>query len=80
MLWGAKIVAAKHRAVEGAWRVVDTAMDLAGGFGIFKQAGLERLFRDARIGRLHPANAFLTHELVAKTFLGISLDDQPRWG
>ena len=80
MLWGAKLVAVKYRAVEGAWRVVDTALDLAGGFGIFKQSGIERLFRDARLGRIHPANAFLTREFVAKTVLGISIDEQPRWG
>jgi alkylation response protein AidB-like acyl-CoA dehydrogenase len=80
MMWGAKLVAVKHRAVEGAWRVVDTALDLAGGFGIFRQAGLERLFRDARLGRIHPANAFLTREFVAKTVLGISIDEKPRWG
>jgi alkylation response protein AidB-like acyl-CoA dehydrogenase len=78
--WGAKIVAAKYRAVEGAWRVVDRALDVTGGGGIFKQAGLERLFRDARLGRIHPANAFLTHELVAKTALGINPDESPRWG
>jgi alkylation response protein AidB-like acyl-CoA dehydrogenase len=78
--WGAKIVAAKYRAVEGGWRVVDLAMDVAGGFGIFKAAGLERFFRDARLGRIHPANSFLTHEFVAKTALGISPDEQPRWG
>jgi len=78
--WGAKIVAAKYRAVEGAWKVVDHAMELAGGFGIFKVAGLERLFRDARLGRIHPANSFLTHEFVAKAALGINPDEQPRWG
>jgi alkylation response protein AidB-like acyl-CoA dehydrogenase len=78
--WGLKIVAAKYRAVEGAWRVVDTALDLAGGFGIFKASGLERLVRDARLGRIHPANAFLTREFVAKTALGISPDETPRWG
>jgi alkylation response protein AidB-like acyl-CoA dehydrogenase len=78
--WPAKIVAVKHRAVEGAWRVVDTALDVAGGFGIFRKAGLERLFRDARLGRIHPANPFLTREIVAKTALGISLDEAPRWG
>jgi hypothetical protein len=33
-------VAAKHRAVEGSWKVVDAALDVAGGFGIFRQAGL----------------------------------------
>jgi alkylation response protein AidB-like acyl-CoA dehydrogenase len=78
--WGLKIVAAKYRAVEGSWRVVDLALDIAGGFGIFSRAGLERLFRDARLGRIHPANSALTHEFVAKTALGIGLDEQPRWG
>ena len=78
--WGAKFVGMKYRAVEGAWRVVDTALDLAGGFGIFKASGLERLFRDARLGRIHPANSALAHEFVAKTVLGINPDETPRWG
>jgi len=78
--WGSKIVAAKYRAVEGAWRVIDLALEVAGGFGIFKASGLERLVRDARLGRIHPANSFLTHEFVAKTALGISPDETPRWG
>jgi alkylation response protein AidB-like acyl-CoA dehydrogenase len=79
-MWGAKLVAVKHRAVEGAWKVVDTAMELAGGYGIFKQTLIERLFRDARLGRMHPANPFLTREFVAKTVLGINIDETPRWG
>jgi alkylation response protein AidB-like acyl-CoA dehydrogenase len=78
--WIVKIVAAKYHAVEASWRVVDTALDLAGGFGIFKKSGIERLFRDARLGRIHPGNAYLTRELVAKLTLGISPDEQPRWG
>jgi alkylation response protein AidB-like acyl-CoA dehydrogenase len=78
--WPARIVSAKHHAVEGGWRVVDKALDVAGGFGVFRKAGLERLFRDARLGRMHPANSFLTHEIVAKTALGIGLDESPRWG
>jgi alkylation response protein AidB-like acyl-CoA dehydrogenase len=78
--WPARIFAAKYRAVEGSWRVVDQAVDVAGGFGIFRPAGLERLFRDARLGRIHPANAMLTREVVAKTALGIGLDESPRWG
>jgi alkylation response protein AidB-like acyl-CoA dehydrogenase len=78
--WGLKIVAAKYRAVEGAWKVVDTALDLAGGFGIFKQSEFERMFRDARLSRIHPANSALAHEFVGKTALGINPDEQPRWG
>jgi alkylation response protein AidB-like acyl-CoA dehydrogenase len=53
---------------------------VAGGFGIFRKGGLEQLFRDARLGRIHPANSMLTHEIVGKTLLGISPDETPRWG
>jgi alkylation response protein AidB-like acyl-CoA dehydrogenase len=78
--WPAKLFAAKHHAVEASWLVVDTALDVAGGFGVFRRAGFERLFRDARLGRMHPASSMLTHEIVAKTLLGISPDETPRWG
>jgi len=79
-MWPAKITAAKYKSVEGVWKVVDTALDLSGGFGMFKKSELERLFRDARAGRFHPANSALTHEFVSKTFLGINPDESPRWG
>lgn len=78
--WVIKIVAAKHHAVESAWKIVDRSLDVAGGFGIFREAPFERLFRDARLGRLHPANSMLSHELAAKLTLGISPDETPRWG
>jgi len=78
--WPAKIVSAKHHAVEACWRIVDQAMEISGGAGMFRGNELERLFRDARCGRFHPANAMLTHEIVGKTTLGIGLDEQPRWG
>ena len=78
--WVIKIIGAKHHAVEGGWRVVDRAFDLAGGFGIFRQGPFERMFRDARLGKIHPANSMLTHELAAKLTLGISPDETPRWG
>jgi alkylation response protein AidB-like acyl-CoA dehydrogenase len=78
--WPSKIVSAKHHAVEAAWKIVDLAMDVSGGAGMFRGNELERLFRDARCGRFHPANTFLAHEIVAKTALGIDLGEQPRWG
>jgi alkylation response protein AidB-like acyl-CoA dehydrogenase len=73
MAWPLKIVAAKHRAVESAWKVADTALDLAGGFGIFAASGIERLFRDARLGRIHPASPALAHEIVGKLSLWASI-------
>ncbi len=80
MDWPVKIVAAKHFAVTQAWNVVDTAFDLSGGAGIFKRSRMEQLFRDARLGRVHPGNSLLMHELVGKMSLGINPDEQPRWG
>ena len=78
--WPLKIVACKHDVVERAWSVVDNALDVSGGAGIFKRTRLEQLVRDGRLGRIHPANPMLTHELVGKLSLGIDPDSQPRWG
>ncbi|GJM29735.1 MAG: acyl-CoA dehydrogenase [Cyclobacteriaceae bacterium] len=75
--WGVKLVAAKCNAVERAWDIVDKAMDISGGFGIFPASGLERMFRDARLGRFHPANGYLTREVLAKGMLGLDLDKRP---
>jgi len=78
--WPSRIVSAKHHSVEACWKIVDTAMEVSGGAGMFRGSELERLFRDARCGRFHPANSMLVHEIVAKTALGIDLGEQPRWG
>jgi alkylation response protein AidB-like acyl-CoA dehydrogenase len=78
--WPMKIVAVKHFVVNQAWSVVDTAIDVAGGAGIFRSNRLEQLFRDARLGRIHPANKQTTYEIVAKHTLGIDPDELPRWG
>ncbi len=78
--WPVKIISAKYEAVTRGWQVVDTALDLSGGSGIFKRNRMEQLFRDARMGRFHPSNTLLAHEVVGKLSLGISPDAQPRWG
>lgn len=78
--WPALIVGMKYNIVEGAKKVVDIAMEMSGGAGMFKTNELERLYRDVRAGGFHPANAQLTHEIVGKTTLGVGLDEQPRWG
>ena len=78
--WPMKLVAAKHNCVEAAKKVVDLAMAISGGAGMFKSNELERLYRDVRCGGFHPANSLLVHEIVGKTVLGIDLGEQPRWG
>ena len=77
-MWGPKIVSAKWRAVEAAKRVVDIALDVAGGAAMVRGNELERLYRDVRAGGFHPANDALTHETVAKVVLGID-PSGPRW-
>ncbi len=78
MAWPAKLFAAKYKAVEGAKRVVDLAMDVSGGTGMFKSNELERIYRDVRCGGFHPANSALVHEVVGKSALGV-LGEEPRW-
>jgi alkylation response protein AidB-like acyl-CoA dehydrogenase len=56
----------KWRAVEAAKRVVDIALDVVGGAGMFKGSELERLYRDVRCGGFHPGNDALTHEIVGQ--------------
>lgn len=77
-MWGAHVVGAKWHAVESAKRVVDRALDVTGGAGMFRGNELERLYRDVRCGGFHPANDALTHEIVAKAALGID-PAGPRW-
>jgi alkylation response protein AidB-like acyl-CoA dehydrogenase len=80
MNWPMKLVATKHIAVEAAKKIVDNALAISGGSGMFKRSELERLYRDVRCGGFHPANSILVPELVGKTLLGIDLGEQPRWG
>lgn len=76
--WLPLIYSTKWRAVEAAKRVVDVALDVSGGGGMFRGNELERLYRDVRCGGFHPANDALTHEVVGKAVLGV-LADEPRW-
>jgi alkylation response protein AidB-like acyl-CoA dehydrogenase len=79
-LWALKLVALKYHCTEAAARVVDLAMTMSGGTGMYKRGELERLYRDVRCGGFHPANPLLVHEIVGKTALAVDLGEQPRWG
>jgi len=78
--WPVRLVAARHFIINQAYDIVDRAMDLSGGSAVFKSNRLEQIFRDVRMGRFHPANTMLTHELVGKLVLGVDTDDPVRWG
>jgi alkylation response protein AidB-like acyl-CoA dehydrogenase len=76
--WPMQVLSAKWRAAEGAKRVVDIAVDVAGGQAMFRASELERLYRDVRAGGFHPGTHAFTHEMVGKIALGVAAD-RPRW-
>jgi alkylation response protein AidB-like acyl-CoA dehydrogenase len=77
--FAAQLFSMKWRAVEAAKRVVDIALDVTGGGGMFRGRELERLYRDVRCGGFHPGNGALTYEMVGKVALGIAGEAGPRW-
>jgi alkylation response protein AidB-like acyl-CoA dehydrogenase len=78
--WPIRLVGARHFVINHAYEIVDHAMDLSGGSAAFKSNRLEQIFRDVRMGRFHPGNTLLAHELIGKLCLGIDPDDPQRWG
>lgn len=78
--WPVRLVGTRQTVINNAYDIVDRALDLSGGSGTFKASRLEQLFRDVRMGRFHPGNSFLAHELIGKLCLGVNPDDPLRWG
>ena len=78
--WPIRLIGARHFVINQAFGIVDRAMDLSGGAASFKRNRMEQIFRDVRMGRFHPTNDMLTHELIGKLCLGIDPDDPQRWG
>jgi alkylation response protein AidB-like acyl-CoA dehydrogenase len=78
--WPVRLVGTRYTVISKAFEVVDRAMDISGGSAAFKRNRLEQIFRDVRMGRFHPGNTLLAHELIGKLCLGINPDEAPRWG
>ena len=53
---------------------VDYAMELAGGAGFYRSAGLERRFRDIQAARYHPLQAGPQAEYAGSMALGLPVD------
>jgi alkylation response protein AidB-like acyl-CoA dehydrogenase len=77
--WPVRLVATRQVVINHAIDIVDRALDLSGGAGAFKRSRIEQLYRDVRMGRFHPGNKLLAHELIGKLCLGIDPDASPRW-
>jgi alkylation response protein AidB-like acyl-CoA dehydrogenase len=78
--WPVRLVGTRYTVNLNAYKIVDRALDLSGGAAAFKRSRLEQLYRDIRMGRFHPGNTLLAHELIGKLCLGVDPDSPQRWG
>ena len=53
---------------------VEYAMEMAGGVGFYRSAGLERRFRDIQAARYHPLQAGPQAEYAGAMALGLPTD------
>jgi acyl-CoA dehydrogenase len=70
-----RVVVGRALAGRAVLRVVDKAMELAGGAGFYRAAGLERLYRDAQGARFHPLPDKPQRLYAGRLALGLDVDD-----
>lgn len=69
-----QVMIGKRLATRHAIAVVELAMELAGGAGFYRSAGLERKFRDIQAARYHPLQSGLQAEFAGAMALGLPVD------
>jgi acyl-CoA dehydrogenase len=72
-----RIMCGRALAARAVLATADLAMELAGGAGFYRDAGLERRFRDAQGARFHPLQAGAQHEYAGRMALGLDIDAPP---
>ena len=60
---------AKLFATEALGRVVDAAVQIHGGMGYMREAGIETVFRDARITRIYEGTSEIQRNIIARALL-----------
>jgi len=61
----------KYLASEAAWNAANAAMDAYGGYGLAKEYGVERKFREARLYKVAPITNNLILSFVSQHILGL---------
>jgi alkylation response protein AidB-like acyl-CoA dehydrogenase len=69
-----QVMIAKQLVTRHAIAAVELAMELAGGAGFYRAAGLERRFRDIQAARYHPLQAGAQAEYAGALALGLPVD------
>lgn len=69
-----QVMIGRQLAARHAIAAVEYAMELAGGAGFYRSAGLERRFRDIQAARYHPLQAGPQAEYAGAMALGLPVD------
>jgi alkylation response protein AidB-like acyl-CoA dehydrogenase len=69
-----QVMTGKALATRHAIAAVELAMEVAGGIGFYRSAGLERKFRDVQGARYHPLQAGAQAEYAGAMALGLPVD------
>jgi indole-3-acetate monooxygenase len=69
-----QVMTGRQLAERHAIAAVDLAMQVAGGAGFYRSAGLERCFRDIQAARYHPLQAGPQAEYAGSIALGLPID------
>jgi acyl-CoA dehydrogenase len=72
------IAIARTLVGQAAIRTVEKALEVAGGAGYFRKAGLERIFRDMQAVRFHPLQHKAQLRYSGNFAMGASIDDEPQ--
>jgi alkylation response protein AidB-like acyl-CoA dehydrogenase len=68
-----RVLEVKAAAAETALTVTDTAMRVCGGAAFRKEAGIERLFRDARASSVMAPTSDVLYDFIGKAITGLPL-------
>jgi alkylation response protein AidB-like acyl-CoA dehydrogenase len=69
-----QVMIGKQLAARHAIAAVELAMELAGGAGFYRSAGLERRFRDIQAARYHPLQSGPQAQYAGAMALGLPVD------
>jgi alkylation response protein AidB-like acyl-CoA dehydrogenase len=69
-----QVMTGKQLVTDHAIKAVELAMELAGGAGFYRAAGLERRFRDIQAARYHPLQAGTQAEYAGAMAMGMPVD------
>ena len=70
-----EVTIARTLVGQAALRTVELAMEVAGGAGFFRSAGLERLFRDVQGARYHSPRGVDQRRYAGRMALGLDIND-----